>query len=161
MNQQKYNIGDIVYIAFWDHIIECKVKEIHITSYIYYIVEEKKNLINLYNRREEEIFKTYDEAKKFIEKRNLIDKIDNKEKDAIKYKNWVNELDFAIQNYTLCKTDICIKQYSTSTNGEDKTLFNVTNDGSKTILEYIKKYFKEELDKRELELKKLKNEFKK
>lgn len=160
MKLPKYSIDDVVYIAFWNNVMECIVKEIHITdSNINYKLQNKQKSIDVYLRNEDEIFETYDETIKFIQKRNLVDKIDNKEQDVIKYKNWVNELDFAIQNYTLCKTDICIKQYSSLTNGEDKILFNVTNEGSKIILEYIKKYFKEELDKRELELKKLKNEF--
>lgn len=161
MNRQKYNIDDVVYIAFWNNVIECIVKEIHITdSNINYKLQNKQKSIDVYLRNEDEIFETYDETMKFIQKRNLANKINDEESKAAEYRGWVSDLDYAINNYESCKTDISIIMQSNQTNGEDKRLFGVTNTGSKTLLEYIKKYFKEELDKRESELKKLKNEFK-
>ena len=146
MKQPKYTIDDVVYIAFWDNVIECIVKEIHITdSNTSYKLQNKQKSIDVYLRNEDEVFETIDKAEKFIQKRNLIDRINNEESKVAEYRGWVSELDYAINNHELCKIDISIIMQSNQTNGEDKALFNVTNTGSKTLLQYIKKYYEETL----------------
>lgn len=147
MKQPKYTIDDVVYIAFWNNVIECIVKEIHITdSYINYKLQNKQKSIDVYLRNEDKVFETIDQAEKFIQKRNLIDRINNEESKVAEYRGWVLDLDYAIENYNNCRIEIKINLVSNQTNdGEDKKLFGVTNTGSKTLLQYIKKYYEETL----------------
>ena len=60
--ETKFNIGDIVWVYFYDNISECKIEEITIGSNnITYSVSTMKQIM-LYNIGEYRIFKTQEEA---------------------------------------------------------------------------------------------------
>lgn len=153
----KFKIGDIVYIIEdSNHIIQSIITQITITvdNIKYRLCDVNKK--SIYIRMEDEIFTSVSNADEYIFKHNLdkeIAKLENKTND---YRGWVANLDFAINNYERCETNIEIILKPTSTNEGDRRIFAVTNTGSKILLEYIKKYFKEILDKKEKELEKLK-----
>lgn len=153
----KYDVEDIVYIADCNKAIECKIVEITKTvmSVTYKLVT---NDFHEYKRPESEVFKNLEEVNEWISKSKLRFQIDDLNCKISEYQDWISELDYAIQNHENCETDMTIRLLSNQTNSKDKTIFSVTNSGSKILLEYIKKYFKEEFDKREKELIKLKEQ---
>lgn len=147
----KYDIEDIVYILDVNKVVECKI--IEITKTIMSITYKLKSKdFHTYCRPEHEVFESVEKANEWIDKLNLRRQIDNLKNEISDYQDWVSDLDFAIQHYEECETDIEIHLQSNQTNGREKKLFAVTNKGSKTLLENIKKYFKEEFDKREEKL---------
>lgn len=151
----KYDIDNIVYISDTNKVIECKIIEITKTSMsITYKLKSKD--FHTYCKQEHEVFENIEKANEWINKVNLKLQIDTLKNKISDYQDWVSDLDFAIQHYEECETDIEIHLQSNQTNGREKKLFAVTNRSSKTLLENIKKYFKEELNKREKELEKLK-----
>lgn len=159
MNKPKYYIDENVYITNAGNIIEGIVKEIHITeTYIIYKIRDKQKDYYLFNMEEDEVFKTKEDVQKFIQKRDLISKIDQIEGKILDYQEWVSQLDKAIRNYESCETHITVKLLSNQTNGKDEKLISVINTSSKNLLEYLQKYYKEELEERENILEKLKKE---
>ena len=140
----KHNINDIVYIYNNISIIECIVKEIHITdSNIKYRVQNKQYDYEFYNVEENEIFNNQQDAQKFIQEKNLINKINDKKLQIAQGKEWISDLNYAIQNHKSCKININIIKMSGHTNINDVCIFSVTAIESKTLLQYIKKYYEE------------------
>lgn len=154
---EKYNINEEVYIVYCDKIIKCKVTEItkNASGVTYRLLGEDK--ID-YLRVESTVYKNTEEANNYIRKLHHIEKINKMNIKICDYQDWVSNLDFAIQHYENCETNIKITLPSNQTNKGDEILFAVTNRGSKVLLENIKKYFKEELDRREKELEEFKEQ---
>ena len=153
----KYDIEDIVYISDCNKVIECEIIEITKTSMsITYKLKSKD--FHIYCRPEHEVFKNIEKVNEWINKLNLKLQIDTLNNAISKYQGWVSNLDFAIQHYESCETNIKINLQSNKTNEGNVTLFAVTNRNSKTLLENIRKYFKEELDRREKELEEFKEQ---
>lgn len=154
---EKYNINEEVYIVYCDEIIKCKVTEItkNASGVTYRLLGEDKIE---YLRVESTVYKNTEEANNFIRKCEYNRKINTMNIEICDYQKWVSSLDMAIQKYENCKTDIKITLISNETNSSDKKLFGVTNTGSKQLLEYIRKYYKEQLDIRVKELDKFKEE---
>jgi hypothetical protein len=153
----KYDVEDIVYISDCNKVVECKIIEITktIMSTTYKL---KSKDFHTYCRPEHEVFESVEKANEWINKLNLRLQINTLESKVCDYQRWVSDLDFAIQHYEECETNIEIHLPSNQTNKEDEILFAVTSTRSKTLLENIRKYFKEEFDKREKELIKLKEQ---
>ena len=149
---EKYNINDEVYIVLYDSkIIKCKVIEITKNAqYIKYqlLGEDKNEYVNT----EQTVFRDIDEANNYIKQCEYNNKINTMESEIVEYQNWVSILDYALKNYNNCRTIIETDLISNQTNESDKTIFSVTNTGSKQLLEYIRKYYKEQLDIRVKEL---------
>ena len=149
---EKYNINDEVYIVTYDlKIIKCKVIEITKNAqYIKYqlLGEDKNEYIN----SEQNVFRDIDEANNYIKQCEYNNKINTIESKIVEYQNWVSNLDYALKNYNNCRTIIETYLISNHTNESDKKIFGVTNTGSKQLLEYIRKYYKEQLDIRVKEL---------
>lgn len=151
----KYDIEDKVYISDVNKVVECEI--IEITKNIMSITYKLKGKdFNIYYRPEHEVFESVEKANEWINKSNLRLQIDTLKNEVSDYQDWISDLDFAIQYYEECETDIEIRLQSNQTNGREKKLFAVTNRGSKVLLENIRKYFQEEFNKREKKLKELK-----
>ena len=153
---EKYNINEEVYIVYDLKIVKCRVIEItkNSSSIKYQLLGEDKVE---YLRFESAVYKDKEEANNYIIECEYNRKINTMNIEISDYQGWVSDLDFAIQNHKNCNTDMKITLISNQTNGEDKVIFSVTNTGSKQLLENIRKYFKEELDKRVKELEEFKN----
>lgn len=155
---EKYNINDEVYIVYCDKIIKCKVTEItkNASGVTYRLLGEDKIE---YLRVESTVYKNTEEADHYIKECLYNRKVNMMEFEISNYQKWVSELDFAIKNHDRCETIMKTVLISSETNGNDKaTIFAVNNQGSKKLLDYIRKYFKEELDRREKELEEFKEE---
>lgn len=155
---EKYNINDEVYIVYCDKIIKCKVTEItkNINDIKYKLLGENKEE---YINSESTVYKNTEEADHYIKECLYNRKVNMMEFEISNYQKWVSELDFAIKNHDRCETIMKTVLISSETNGNDKaTIFAVNNQGSKKLLDYIRKYFKEELDRREKELEEFKEE---
>lgn len=155
----KYDVEDTVYILDYNRVVECKIIEItkSIMSITYKLVTN--NFIE-YKRPESEVFKNEEEANKWASKLKLKSQINDLNCEISEYKDWISELDYAIQNYENCETDMTIRLLSNQTNGKDEIIFAVKNSGSKTLLECIKKYFEGVFNKKEKELIRLKEQLK-
>jgi len=151
----KYDIENIVYISDTGKVVECEIIEItkNIMSITYKL---KSKDFHIYCRPEHEVFESVEKANEWINKLHSRLKIDALKDELLEYQNWLSDLDYAIQYYESCETDIKIRLQSNQTNEGDKILFSVTNRNTKKLLENIRKYFKEEFDKRELKLQRLK-----
>lgn len=93
-----------------------------------------------------------------VRSRGVYEPIEYSDDIYLNPKKWVSELDFAIKNHDRCETIMKTVLLSNETNGNDTTVFAVNNQGSKKLLDYIRKYFKEELDRREKELEEFKEQ---
>lgn len=154
---EKYSINEKVYIVYCDKIIKCKVTEIikNASGVTYGLLGEDKIE---YLRVESTVYKNTEEANNFIRKCEYNHKINTINIEICDYQKWVSSLDIAIQKYENCKTDIKITLISNETNSSDKVIFSVTSTRSKKLLENIREYFKEQLNKREKELEEFKEQ---
>lgn len=156
---EKYNLNEKVHIVHCNKVIKCKVIEItkNASGVKYQLLDENVFGKHEYLRLESEVFKNEEEANNYIRKLHYQEKVSEMNIEICDYQKWVSSLDLAIQKHKNCKTDIKITLMSNETNSSDEVIFNVTNTGSKQLLENIRKYNKEELDKRVKELEEFKN----
>lgn len=156
---EKYNLNEEVYIVHYKKIIKCKVIEItkNANGITYQLLAENAFEKVKYLRLEPEVFKNVEEANNYIRKLYYEEKVDEMNIEICNYQEWVSSLDLAIQKHEYCETNMKITLMTHETNSSDEVIFSVTNTGSKKLLENIRKYFKEELDRREKELEEFKN----
>lgn len=152
---EKYGLNEEVYIVHYNKVIKCKVIEItkNASGVKYQLLVENVR----YLRLEPEVFKNEEEANNYIRKLHYEEKVNEMNIEICNYQEWVSNLDLAIQKHENCQTNMKITLMTNETNSSDKVIFSVTNTGSKQLLENIRKYFKEELDRREKELEEFKN----
>lgn len=156
---EKYSLNKEVYIVHCNKVIKCKVIEItkNASGVKYQLLDENVFGKHEYLRLEPEVFQNEEEANNYIRKLHYQEKVSEMNIEICDYQEWVSNLDLAIQKHENCKTNMKITLISNETNTSDEVIFSVTNTGSKLLLENIRKYFKEELDKRVKELEEFKN----